>query len=70
MFVDPGAVLLGIQLAKLEQDADRRMRDMLTPEAYRIWKAEKLMERRHQELCKAIRDAGKAARPRGLGIFW
>lgn len=70
MFVDPGAVLLGLQLAKLEQDADRRMRDMLTPEAYRTWKAEKLMERRHQELCKAIRDAGAAARPRGLGIFW
>lgn len=70
MFIDPGTILIGIELAKISRDTDRHMRENLPPSQYKIWKTEQIRERRHQELCKAIRSAGEASKPRGIGIFW
>lgn len=61
------AALLQIQI---EQELVRKMRDCLTPEQFEKWQAERAAERRHRELCDAIEQAGRNARPRGLGIFW
>ena len=51
-----------------ERRAEDIARESLTPEDFEAWKAERTAERRHKEMCEAIRAAGNNARPRG-GIF-
>lgn len=60
-------VMIAFELSKMKEAADRRMREALTPEAYKEWKRECEAERRHNELCQAIKDAGNNARPYN---FW
>ena len=47
---------------QLEQHAERNARERLTPEQFQEWKRERTEERRHQELCQAIRDTGRKPR--------
>jgi hypothetical protein len=67
-------ILFQLELAaatqKLRHELENRMRLELSPEAFKEWKHEREVERRHQELCKSIERAGKSARPSGIGIFW
>jgi hypothetical protein len=44
----------------------RHARERMTPEQFEDWQRERTEERRHQQLCAAIRDS----RPRGFGLFW
>lgn len=74
------AAMQSIELARLEQERERAFYahvETLPPEmrydAVRRYteakekaRLESIAERRHQELCEAIRST----RPKGLGIFW
>lgn len=64
----------GISLAmaslELEQRVIAHMRNNLTPESFDKWMKERTAERRHRELCRSIEQAGRNAKPSGIGIFW
>lgn len=62
-------MFIAMEVVRMRAEHDRYMRELLSPEEYKAWKQECETERRHNELCKAIRDAGENARPRGLGLF-
>jgi hypothetical protein len=53
------------QELELEKMIDQQQKNYLSPEEYKEWKIEQTVERRHKEICQAIRDAGTNARPRG-----
>lgn len=52
---------LAAAIGLIEAQAEARLRQRLTPQQFREWQAEKTAERRHQELVRAIRDAGESA---------
>lgn len=56
------AAIYGIIMAKTEAETESRMKERMTREMFREWKSERTQERRHRELCMAIRDAGERAR--------
>lgn len=64
-----GGAIAAIAIAQAEADMERRAveraRASLTPEQFDKWQADRTAERRHQELCAAIR----ASRPRGSFIL-
>lgn len=53
--------------AQHAHDRERRlvdgMRAKLSPEAFERWQAERTAERRHREVCAAIEQAGRNAKP-------
>ena len=63
-------ISLAIASLELEQRTIARMRNTLTPESFDKWMKDRTAERRHRELCRSIEQAGKNAKPSGIGIFW
>ena len=54
------AAACAVLQAQHEAEAERKMRESLTPEQYREWQAERTAERRHRELCEALRASGRS----------
>lgn len=67
-----GAWLAAAMAAGHLADASRERYAMerMTPEGFKAWQAERTAERRHQEVCAAIKQAGENARPRRYGAGW
>lgn len=59
-----------IAAVHVEQETVRLARANLSPEDFAAWQSARAAERRHRETCRAIEQAGRNARPRGLGVFW
>ncbi len=55
-------IFLAIMQDKAEQEIVGRARRSLPPAEFEKWQAERTAERRHKELCNAIRHAGDTAR--------
>ncbi len=56
----------GLAMAKHELRILEHARRTMTPEQFEQWQRERTQERRHQEMLRAIRDAGDRA---GRGRF-
>lgn len=66
LMIDPSAlVAIAAENEKARQREEERvqmMRENLTPEQFKEWQAEETAERRHRELCAAIRQSGTTVR--------
>lgn len=56
------AIQAASQAATSELQLVKSARSQMTTDQFRQWQRERTEERRHQELCRAIRQAGKLSR--------
>lgn len=53
-------VMAAARQAQCDAEIERKMRESLPPEQYKEWRTEQTAERRHRELCEALRASGRS----------